>query len=45
MEYMGLAGAWKSFEGFTVSEEAILGLVVLAVAVVLILAFNWLVKK
>ncbi|GEM_PF-2827502 len=45
MEYLGLAGAWKKFEGFTVSEPTITVFIVLGVAVVLVLAFNWLAKK
>ena len=45
MEYLGLAGAWKKFEGFAVSEPTGTVLIVLGVAVALILAFNWLAKK
>lgn len=45
MEYLGLAGAWKKFEGFAFSEPMSLVFVVLGVAVVLIMAFNWLSKK
>ncbi|MEE9289544.1 MAG: hypothetical protein V3U99_00880 [Alphaproteobacteria bacterium] len=45
MEYLGLAGAWKSFEGFAISEPMVTVLIVLGVAVVLVLAFNWLAKR
>ena len=45
MEYLGLAGAWKAFEGFAISEETLLVLGGLGVVVVLIMAFNWLSKK
>ncbi len=45
MEYLGLAGAWKTFEGFAISEPMVTVLIVLGVAVVLVLAFNWLAKR
>ncbi len=45
MEYAGMAGLWKNFRGFVISEPMETALIVLGVAVVLILAFNWLVKK
>lgn len=45
MEYIGLAGAWKSFQGFVLSEDKIFGLIILGVVVAAVVAFNWLVKK
>ncbi len=45
MEYLGMAGAWKNFQGFVISEPMETALIVLGVAVALIMAFNWLSKK
>lgn len=45
MEYLGLSGLWKGFQGFTLSDDTILGLIALGVAVLAILAFNWLSKR
>jgi hypothetical protein len=45
MEYLGLVWVWKKVEGFALSEPTRLVLVVLGVAVVFVLVFNWLSKK
>ena len=45
MEYMGMAGLWKKFEGFAVTEPESTIFIALGVAVALILVFKWLAKK
>ena len=45
MEYLGIAGAWKKAENFSVTDPDTLMVAAVVGAVILIFLIRWLIKK